>query len=194
MIQIRSVVPEDDAEQILRIYKPFIENSPITFETEVPSARNFARRLSSIQTHHPFLVCQVNSKIVGYAYASVFRTRSAYDWCKELSVYVEQEYRGRQIAHALYSCCIDILKEQGICQLLGGIALPNDASIAFHEKLGFKHAGTLAKVGYKFNKWWDVGFWELSISDTAKTLKELSDLNAKFLQDTMIQHAGQIKF
>lgn len=193
MIQIRWVVPKNDADEILRIYKPFIENTAITFELEVPSVRDFSQRLSSISAVHPFLVCEIDSRVAGYAYASTFRTRSAYDWCKELSVYVDPEFRSRRVAKALYSCCIDILKEQGICQLIGGIALPNDVSVAFHEKLGFRHAGTLSKVGYKFEKWWDVGFWELSISNNAKTLKTMDDLPSSFLQNSMSQHVTQIK-
>ena len=100
---------------------------------------------------------------MGYAYSTQWKTRSAYRYTVESSVYVAQKYQKKGIGRALYNHLVKSLKDDGFRRILAGISLPNNKSVIFHEKLGFKKVGQLEKVGFKFNKWIDVGYWELEI-------------------------------
>ena len=150
---------------MLEIYAPFILHSTTSFETEVPSAAQFWERVSKVLTDTPWLVCECEGLIAGYAYAGDHRSRVAYQWSKELSVYVHPDYYKRNIARALYQAVIDILKLQGYCNVLAGITMPNPGSLAFHKKFGFKSVGTYEKVGYKFGEWRDTHWLQLFIGD-----------------------------
>jgi phosphinothricin acetyltransferase len=154
---------ENDVDGILAIYGPFVAETPVSFETEIPSASEMWNRISSILTELPYLVCEIDGKIAGYAYASNFRQRKSYQWSKEVSVYVAPELRGRHIATGLYFSLIEILKKLGVANLLAGITVPNPASINFHESLGFRKCGEYTKVGYKLGVWHSVGWWELRL-------------------------------
>lgn len=155
---------EKDINSILKIYAPYITNTTLTFEYVVPSIEEFTQRVKNIKKFFPYIVCEINGEIVGYAYASKFREREAYDWSVETSVYLNSKYQGRKIGKALYSCLVEILKLQGFCNAYAVVTVPNIVSDKLHESLNFTTAGIMHKVGSKFGKWLDVKYYELTIN------------------------------
>jgi Sortase and related acyltransferases len=159
---------EKDSAAILEIYAPFIKDTAITFEYEVPEVSGFGKRISGIMQNYPWLVCEIDGKIVGYAYASRYSERAAYDWSADLSIYVSPEYQRRNIATALYYSLYQLLKLQGYYNAYVIITMPNEKSEGFHQSFGFKPVGVCHKVGYKFGKWHDVKWFELTITNHSK--------------------------
>jgi phosphinothricin acetyltransferase len=153
-----------DAASMLGIYAPFILNSGITQETKIPSLENFQQRIISTLEERPWLVCEIDGEIAGYAYAGKHRERNGYQWCTEPSVYVHQKFHRHGVANALYTALFDILKQQGYVNAYAVITLPNEKSVAFHERFGFRYLTTYKKIGYKLGQWHDVGWWELQVS------------------------------
>lgn len=147
---------------IYQIYKPFISDTIISFETTVPPINDFNQRINNTLVFLPWIVCILKDKVVGYTNASKYRKRKAYQWSVEVSVYIALEYRRRNIATALYTSLFSILELQNFKNLLAGISLPNNASILFHESMGFKKIAEYDKIGYKFGKWHSVGWWQKS--------------------------------
>jgi L-amino acid N-acyltransferase YncA len=164
MTLLRLATPAD-AEGILKIYAPYIEETSFTFETEVPSAENFAERIRTYLINWPWLVCEIDGVIAGYAYATRHRERTAYQWCVESSIYIHDDFQRTGIAKALYTVLFEILKEQGFRNVYAVINLPNDKSVKFHENCGFSYFATYEKAGYKLGKWKNVGWWKLSVND-----------------------------
>ncbi len=159
------VATADDAANILAIYAPYIQNTSITFETEVPSVAAFAKRIEEYLSSWPWLLFEINCKIAGYAYASRYRERVAYQWSVEASVYVHDEYMRAGIAGILYTTLFEILKRQGYRNIYAVINLPNERSVTFHESMGFSWFATYEQVGYKLGKWKNVGWWRLTINE-----------------------------
>ena len=158
------VAIKDDAAGMLEIYAPFILNSGITQETEVPSIEQFQQRVTSNLEERPWLVCEINNEIAGYAYAGKHRDRKGYQWCTEPSVYISEKFFGVGAANALYTALFDILKLQGYVNAYAVITLPNDRSIAFHKKFGFEYLTTYKKIGYKLGQWHDVGWMQYEVN------------------------------
>ena len=131
---IRSATLED-AQALLDIYTPFVLNTTITFETVVPTLTNFTQRIKTIQQRFPYLVLEVDNTLVGYAYATKYKERSAYDWTVETSVYIRQDVQARGYGKQLYTVLEEALRTQGIVTLLACITYPNDVSIEFHKKV-----------------------------------------------------------
>lgn len=156
---------EDDSASLLEVYGPFIANTSITFEYEIPSIDVFKERIKNISMTYPWLVCEVNGKVVGYAYASKHRDRAAYQWSVDFAIYVDPKHHRNYIAKALYTALIKILKAQGYYNAYAGITLPNEKSQGFHESFGFALIGLYHNVGYKFGKWHDVGWFELKLAE-----------------------------
>jgi phosphinothricin acetyltransferase len=156
---------KEDAKDILNIYAPYIQTTSFTFETEVPSVEAFAERINSYLQSWPWLVCEIDGIIAGYAYSSRYRERIAYQWCTESSIYIHNNFHRRGIAMALYSALLEILKRQGFRTVYAVINLPNEESVAFHVRCGFKWFATYEKVGYKLGRWKNVGWWQLSVND-----------------------------
>lgn len=154
-----------DAKDILAIYAPYIRQTSITFETEVPDLDSFSARILHYLDEWPWLVCLINNRIAGYAYASRYRERVAYQWSVECSVYVHDDFLRAGVARALYSSLFAILKKQGFRNVYAVINLPNDRSVALHESLGFVHFATYEQVGYKLGKWKNVGWWRLVLNE-----------------------------
>lgn len=152
-----------DAKQLLSIYAPYVTDTTVTFEYDVPSKENFSDRISSTLQIFPYYVAIANGEIVGYAYASPFRTRTAYNWVVETTIYIKQDFRGSGIGSMLYSALEKTLKEQGILTMIACIAYPNPPSIAFHERTGFTKVGHFSKSGYKLGQWVDVVWMEKHI-------------------------------
>ena len=153
-----------DAAGVLAIYGPIIETSAISFELVVPSPDEMAARIVDRQPDYPWLVAEEAGTILGYAYAGRFAGRAAYDWSVETSVYVAEGARGRGVASALYAMLFEVLATQGYRQAMAGIALPNRASVTFHEQAGFSPAGVFRAAGWKLGAWHDVGWWQRAVS------------------------------
>ena len=153
-------VAAGDAAALLDIYAPYIRDTAITFEYDVPAAEEFAARIGDIARTHPYLVCERDGRPVGYAYAHNIRERAAYDWAAELSVYLAPAAQGQGAGTALYRCLIDLLAMQNLRILYGCVTLPNEKSERLHEKLGFAPVGVWHGAGWKFGRWHDVGWLE----------------------------------
>lgn len=150
----------NDIESICDIYNYYIEKSTITFEEIAVSADEMKNRIKKVSMEYPWLVCEIDGKIVGYAYGSKWKARGAYRYSVESTVYVDVNYKGKGIGASLYKDLLKELRHMGFHSVIGGIALPNPASIALHEKLGFKKVAQFEEVGYKHQKWIDVGYWQ----------------------------------
>lgn len=161
---IRLAKPSD-AAGILDIYAPYISNTSFTFETEVPSAEAFGERIAAYLVHWPWLVCEAGGRIAGYAYGSKYRERLGYQWCVECSVYVHDDFLRKGTGMALYTPLFELLKLQGYRNVYAVINLPNERSVSFHERCGFKWFATYENVGYKLGKWKNVGWWQLIINE-----------------------------
>jgi L-amino acid N-acyltransferase YncA len=160
-IRVRSALATD-AEVFARIYNYYIQNTVITFEEERVSAQTMAARLAEVQNASlPWLVAELGGALVGYAYANKWKVRSAYRYSVETTVYLEHGREGIGIGKRLYSELLSLLRARGIHVAIGGAALPNDASVALHEKLGFERVATFRQVGFKHSRWVDVAYWQL---------------------------------
>ena len=157
---IRSANPSD-ADAIARIYNHYITETVVTFETEEVTSTEMARRMDAVQSNSfPWLVAQRFGEVVGYAYANKWHSRSAYRFAAEMTVYLDPGHARLGIGSELYKAVIEALAATDIHTAIGGIALPNDASVALHEKLGFRKAAHYREVGFKFDRWIDVGYWQ----------------------------------
>ncbi len=156
----------EDAAACAAIYRPFVTDSHTSFETVPPSAQDFVDRIDSTLRTHPWLVAERAGEVVGYAYAGQHRDRVAYQWAADVSVYLADQARGQGVGGALYTTLFDVLRSQGFRIALAGVALPNAASVALHERLGFTPVGVYRRIGYKLGAWYDVGWWQLVLDDT----------------------------
>ena len=152
------VATEADVPEILAIYAPYIENTTVTFEYDVPCRREFMQRFLTVTQQFPWLVWEENGEILGYAYAAPPYARAAYSWCAEPSVYLKPEARGRGIGRRLYAALEEILKIQGYQVLYALITQENDSSLAFHQKLGYEIKVLFPDCGFKFGRWLGV-YW-----------------------------------
>jgi L-amino acid N-acyltransferase YncA len=156
-LQIRDAGPADVAA-MLAIYRPHVEESAVSFELAVPGIDDFSARVAKAQTRWSWLVAEIDGVCTGYAYGTALRDREAYRWSVEVSAYVHPAHQRRGIASALYRRLLAELQQRGFCQAFACIALPNPASVAMHEKLGFVQAGSFRSVGRKFGRWHDIAW------------------------------------
>lgn len=176
-LNIRQVTIED-TKDILKIYEPYILNTPITFEYDVPSIKEFEERIRKITSKYPYLVCEENNEIIGYAYASEYKGRKAYDYTVELSIYIKEGYNKKGIGKNLYMALIEILKKQNFKIVYACITVHKTlGSNKFHEKLGFKEIGFFEKSGYKDNNWYDTAWYSLEIGKFEKHPKAITPIN-----------------
>lgn len=150
-----------DAAAICEIYNHYVRHTVITFEEVPVVVAEMAQRILDVTARYPWLVAEENGAVVGYAYAAPWRPRSAYRFSVESTVYVAPGQVGRGVGTALYRELIEGLRALDVHCAVGGIALPNPASVTLHEKLGFKKIGQLVEIGRKLDRWVDVGYWEL---------------------------------
>jgi len=166
----------EDAGELLAIYAPYVEKTAISFEYEVPSVQEFEGRIKNISSKFPYIKIVENGKILGYAYATSFKGRSAYDWAVETTVYVREDVKRKGVGKLLYENLENSLKKMGILNLNACIAylsgdrkddnLTND-SYEFHSRLGYKLVGTFHDCGYKFGKWYDMIWMEKMLGEHA---------------------------
>jgi L-amino acid N-acyltransferase YncA len=150
-----------DAAAIAAIYAHFVGSSVITFEIDPPDRDEIARRMDLILPRYPYLVAEMDGELAGYAYAGQLYERAAYRWTVEATVYVAPEHHRQGVGRRLYSALLAALDMQGFQSVIGKITLPNLASVALHEAMGFVRCGLLAAVGYKHGGWHDVGIYQL---------------------------------
>ena len=157
---IRKVKP-DDAHDIALIYNYYVENSTITFETSPVSTEDMAKRISDISGKYPYFVYEESDKIIGYCYVSSWKKKAAYNKTVESTIYVVKDFQGKGIGCALMNKLIEVLREKSFHAVIACITTPNPTSIKLHEKLGFRQVSEFREVGFKFEKWLNVGDWEL---------------------------------
>jgi phosphinothricin acetyltransferase len=150
-----------DAEQIAEIYNYYILNTHHTFETEPLSADEMQQRIAETSQDYPFLIAEYEGVIQGYVYATQFKLRQAYKHSVEISIYVRNQAKQKGIGSELYQRLLEELSETDVHALMAGISLPNEASVRFHEKIGYEKVAHFREVGYKLGRWVDVGFWEM---------------------------------
>lgn len=175
-ITIRSAALSDAAE-LLKIYEYYVNNTAITFEYAVPTLEEFEGRMTHVMEKYPYIVAVMDGKIVGYAYASQFKGRAAYDWAVETSIYVAQDMKRGGIGRLLYDVLTADLKAIGVINMNACIAYAtddddpclNNDSVAFHERLGFETVAHFHSCGFKCDKWYDMVWMEKIISEYPKT-------------------------
>jgi phosphinothricin acetyltransferase len=171
---IRPAVPAD-CTALSSIYNHYITNTAVTFEEEPVSADEIESRLRGVQAATlPWLVAEMDQAVVGYAYATKWKGREAYRLSVETSVYLHPEATGRQIGTLLYRDLLSRLRAMKLHVVIGGIALPNPASIALHERFGFAKVAHFREVGFKFNRWIDVGYWQLCLDGLNPNTSKIS--------------------
>ncbi len=162
-ISIRPATMED-ADAVCAIYNPYVAATTISFEEEAVAASEMARRIAEVQALGlPWLVAECEGRLLGYAYATRWRARPAYRTSVESSVYLDRQAAGCGTGTALYRALFGALRALDVHMVIGGIAQPNEASVALHEKLGFRKVAHFSEVGRKFGRWVDVGYWELRL-------------------------------
>ena len=161
-----------DAQALLNIYSPYVEHTAITFEYVVPSVEEFASRIKNTLQKYPYLVAEKNGRLLGYAYASPFHERPAYDWAVETSIYVDQNIKHQGIGHRLHDALEDALRSQGILNMNACIAYPPEEdeyldknSVEFHTHMGYRLVGEFYKCGYKFHRWYNMVWMEKLIGN-----------------------------
>lgn len=164
MTKIRLASPADAAD-VLAIYAPIVRDTAISFELVPPTVAEMQERIESTLDQLPWLVAEDKQDVIGYAYASRYRQRAAYQWSIEVSAYVREDVRRGGVARALYRALLGILEDLSYRTALAGIALPNEASVAFHESMGFTSIGVYHNVGFKLGTWHDVGWWQLPLGE-----------------------------
>jgi phosphinothricin acetyltransferase len=155
---------EDDAAAVQAIYAPIVASTAISFELEPPTVAEMAARIAAVFPSHPWLALVDAGRVLGYAYAHPLAPRAAYRWSVETSVYVAGAARRSGVGRALYGSLLKVLRCQGYRQALAGIALPNPASVALHESVGFRCIGVQQAVGWKLGAWHDVGWWQRGLT------------------------------
>ena len=165
-ITLRRAVPAD-AVRIAEIYNGYVERTIISFETETVPVGEMAQRITDRLARYDWLVAEQEGHVIGYAYYGQFRTRAAYDHVVESTVYIAEEAHGLGVGRRLYEALIQSACDRGFREILGVIALPNDASEQLHERMGFALVGRLPKVGYKFGRYIDVSFWQWSLPEAS---------------------------
>lgn len=161
-----------DAQALLNIYLPYVEHTAITFEYDVPSVEEFASRIKNTLQKYPYLVAEKNGRLLGYAYASPFHERPAYDWAVETSIYVDQNIKHQGIGRRLHNALEDALRSQGILNMNACIAYPPEEdeyldknSVEFHTHMGYRLVGEFYKCGYKFHRWYNMVWMEKLIGN-----------------------------
>ena len=159
------LVTSDDAAAIADIYNKYIAETTITFEIDPVSSEEMQERIAKVRENYPWITYKVNDELAGFAYLTRFRDRAAYDHVAESSIYLRQDVLGKGIGRAMYKYLIWLAPDYGIREIVGVIALPNNASEQLHQRLGFAKRGVIKRAGFKFGVYVDTAYWQLSIKD-----------------------------
>jgi L-amino acid N-acyltransferase YncA len=158
---VRGADSSSDGAACAAIYAPYVATGATSFEESPPTAAEFAERIERVSATHPWVVSERSGEIAGFAYATTHRTRPAYRWTAETSVYVDPAHQGHGVGRELYEVLLELLRRQRLQVACAGITLPNDASVALHRVLGFEQIGVYRRIGYKAGAWRDVGWWQV---------------------------------
>lgn len=163
----------EDAGAIAGIYLPYVRDTVVSFETAPPDVLEMRSRMTGTLATLPWLVVTDGEDVVkGYAYANPHRTRDAYRWCADVSLYLDESIHGRGHGRRIYAALLKLLVAQGYINAYAGITLPNPASVGLHEALGFTPIGVFPDVGFKQQRWWDVGWWHRRLADPSRSPPE----------------------
>lgn len=180
---IRLINP-NDAAATLEIYRPYVEKTIISFEYDAPEISEWQNRIKTITAEYPWIVCEHNNEVIGYAYASKHRYRTAYSWAVESTIYLSEKFHHKGIASVLYETLFELLRLQGYVNVYAGVTVPNIKSEKFHLASGFYDIGYFKNIGFKFNEWHDTRWFQLHLTDhpnnpmMPKTIFEVSDTAA----------------
>ena len=164
-MNIRLADPDGDAEAVAAIYRPAVLGSIASFEEVPPDAREMAARMRAVLERTPWLVAETSRGVIGYAYAARHRERPGYRWSVDISVYVADGQQGRGVGRRLYDELLALLGRQRFVNVYAGVALPNPASIALHERIGMRRIGVYERVGFKFGAWHDVAWYGMRLAE-----------------------------
>ncbi len=203
LIRIRMAEP-GDAKEILKVYAPYIRETAVTFEYTVPTEQEFAGRIRDILRDMPYVVCEIDGKTAGYAYASHYRSRAAYQWDCELSIYIDEDYHRGGVGRILYGLLFELLAEMNYVHAYACITTPNDASIGFHESLGFETCARFEQCGYKKGCWYDVTWMDRRLSAGPKVppgepgsvpgrVQSIRELPADFIANLFHKYENQLE-
>jgi phosphinothricin acetyltransferase len=162
-VSIRHAEAGRDGVACASIYAPYVRDGAASFEQVPPNADEMGERIARVTATHPWLVVELEGRVVGFAYASPHRARAAYRWAADVAVYLASEVRGRGLGRALYEALLPSLRAQRLQVACAGITLPNEASVRLHESLGFEPVGVYRGIGWKAGAWRDVGWWQLRL-------------------------------
>lgn len=185
------IASEEDAEKLLEIYAPYVENTAISFEYDVPSLDEFRSRIGNTLKKYPYLIAEQDGEIVGYTYASSFHQRAAYAWGAETSIYVRMDKRGSGIGRELYEAMEYALVLQNVLNVNACIGYPSEEdeyltknSVQFHEHMGYRFVGEFHKCGYKFNRWYNIAWVEKKLGehlDQPTPVTKFAEIQDQFL-------------
>jgi L-amino acid N-acyltransferase YncA len=195
------LITESDASEVLKLYEPYVVNTIVSFEYEVPAIDEFVQRIKTNTIDYPWLVSLNNEIITGFAYASRHRYRTAYQWSAESTIYLSSGFQGKGIARVLYETLFSLLRLQGYFNVYAGVGLPNEKSVGFHKALGFEEIGIFKKIGYKLGNWHDTYWFQLQITEqvsnppTPKKLNEILEDDAfKKIMVTANEKINKLKY
>jgi phosphinothricin acetyltransferase len=160
---VRDAVPDLDAAVCAEIYGPYVRDTSVSFEEQVPTAQDFRARIASTIATHPWLVLEVGGQVVGYAYASAHRSRAAYRWAADVTVYIAPTHHRSGAGRRLYTELLSRLRRQGFQVACAGVTLPNEASVGLHMAMGFEPVGVYKRIGWKAGAWCDVVWLQLEL-------------------------------
>ncbi|MCH4177747.1 MAG: GNAT family N-acetyltransferase [Streptococcaceae bacterium] len=183
-MKIRIATPKDSAA-LIAIYAPYVTNTTISFEYEVPSIEEFAERIENTLEKYPYLVLEENDEIIGYAYAGAYNKRTAYDWSCEISIYIRQDNQSHGAGTILYLVLEDILKQQHITTIVSCITEGNQKSEIFHQKHDFKKVALFNNIGYKFDKWHHVIWMQKNLISETQTVQPFQQFTPSFFQKSI---------
>jgi len=164
-VLIRHAEPARDGSACASIYSPFVTDGVASLEERAPSRSEMAARIATVSARYPWLVAELEGEVVGYAYATEHRARAAYRWATETTVYISGCHHRRGLGRALYGALLPLLTRQGLYMACAGITLPNDASVALHEAVGFEPIGVYRGIAFKHGSWWATGWWQLTLRE-----------------------------
>ena len=168
-----------DIAGALAVYTPFVLNTAITFEYYVPTLDEFTTKVETITNGYPWLVYLHNGKVKGYAYGSIHRSKTAYQWSPESTIYLSSEAQGNGIGRILYETLFSLMRLQGYINVFAGVSLPNEQSESFQKSLGFEEIGVFKNIGYKLGKWHDTRWFQLHLAghfDEPGQLKTITEI------------------
>ena len=182
-----------DADAISRIYSPYVAKTTTSFELVPPDANAMAERIRNVASQYPWLVFESDGDVVGFAYGSTHRTRPAYQWSVEVTVYLDGKAQRRGVGKALYVALFELLRRQGYVKAFAGITLPNPASVGLHEAIGFTRVGIFSGIGFKFGQWHDVLWLEMQLRQDSNpaTPLAISEVLADPTLEAFLQKCAQ---